>query len=491
MLEVLDNTVFLLAMGQGQSQEPVKTTTPGIKVSKVALRLLSELDKLSLREQTIIPETLSSQLGIDNLTGADVYLRSAQFFASFPNGLSERLEITDHIPTVLGFFSQKILEPLGLSTDDYHRLIFLSIAATGVSPEEKASPLENKLSSVSIDSFYIAYQDLLDLWTLLVAVFDKSPSDKFAISITAKDKKAAERLINTVKAPVISFASFKSLLDVYPTILASFSIIFDQLLYPHRSTPSPPPQTPPEIPRDLYCELYLSLGHNVRSMKRLYKGSENGFSMQALYFKVHEWRLPSLLIVTGRLLKSASPLLDTYVPKISGANTRNTKRVAYAVYIHSPWRQVGNFGDSETKIIQLAPEFNVYDAVGPTDHAYFALKKGLSFGVPLPKDDDASQTVKIGNVSLILDNSFEHGVFRDLGPGGSYSIALDSPQQPFEDRFSIDNIELWGIGNEAELQEQSKKLELKEKFQKKRQGHNHVEDRALLEMAGIIGNYPQ
>lgn len=472
-------------MGQGQSQQTVGGD-PALKVTRTARRFLTELDKLSLKKQEINEETIPTLLGIDDCIGAGVYLRVAQFFASYPIGLSKRLEVSQNVPTVIAFFNRNILAPLDISDQDYIRLLFLSIAATS-SKEEEAAPAE-PLSSLDIEKYYIVYQDLLDLWALLVSVYDKSPAVKFQIEVTTKDKRVAERLLRGVKAPIISFDSFYGLMNLYPAILNSFSIIFDQLLYPDREE-GPAPSLP-DIPRDYLCELYFALGPNAHTMISLYDGRRDGFSMQALHSKVSDWRTPTLLFVTGHILKTSNPLLDMVAPKVPGVKARDVKRVAFAVYIHSNWRQVGNFGDAETKIIQLAPEFDVYRSVGASDHAFFSLKRGLSFGAPLPKDDEAGKPMKIGNLSLFLSNSFEFGTFRQLGPGGAF-VGSSSTNEEFEDRFEIDRIGLWGIGDKEELEEQYRKMDLKTKFLQRQRHRNDPEDRALLEMAGIVGQYPQ
>lgn len=472
-------------MGQGQSQ-PTARGDPALKLSRTARRFLTELDKLSLAKQQINEEDVPRLLGINGCAGADVYLRVAQFFASYPIGLSKRLDISQNVPTVIAFFNRSILTPLGISDQDYIRLLFLSIAATA-NKEETAPSLE-LVSSLDIEKYYIAYQDLLDLWSLLVSVYDKAPAAKFDIDVTTKDKRVAERLLKSVKAPVISFDSFHRLMNLYPAILSSLSIIFDQLLYPDRQ--EEPAPSIPDIPRDYLCELFLALGTNTHTMISLYNGREHGFSMQALQSKVSDWRTPTLLLVSGHILDTASPLLDIVAPRVPGVKARKVKRVAFAVYIHGNWRQVGNFGDNETKIIQLSPEFDIYKAVGPSDHAYFSSKRGLSFGAPLPKNDEPGKPIKIGNLSLFLDSSFEFGVFRNLGPGGAF-VSCSGDNEEYEDRFEINRIELWGIGDKEELEEQYRKMDLQAKFLQQQRRRNDPEDRAILEMAGLVGQYPQ
>lgn len=56
----------------------------------------------------------------------------------------------------------------------------------------------------------------------------------------------------------------------------------------------------------------------------------------------------------------------------------------------------------------------------------------------------------------------------------------------------ITDIEVWGVGSNKELDEQRKQWEWEEKQAKARQSvnlRNTGEERAFLEMAGLVGNH--
>jgi len=97
-------------------------------------------------------------------------------------------------------------------------------------------------------------------------------------------------------------------------------------------------------------------------------------------------------------------------------------------------------------------------------------------------------------VSLVLDSSFEFGVFtHNHTSGGGAFHNSESRKYDFQDRFEIESLEVWGCGGDAEAEEQRKRWAWEEREAEARRkinlGSGDIEaDRALLEMAGLVGN---
>ncbi len=100
-----------------------------------------------------------------------------------------------------------------------------------------------------------------------------------------------------------------------------------------------------------------------------------------------------------------------------------------------------------------------------------------------------------GNVSLTIDESFEYGIFRHAGIGGTFrssNLPINAKVSEYDDIFSVTDIEVWGCGGDDELNEQLKQWEWEEREAKMRSSINTKnlgEERAFLEMAGLVGNH--
>ncbi|GMM36089.1 Rtc5 protein [Saccharomycopsis crataegensis] len=201
--------------------------------------------------------------------------------------------------------------------------------------------------------------------------------------------------------------------------------------------------------------------------------------------------------------------------------------MVYGVYISKPWRKTNKryFGDDRTMIFQLSPHQNLFrakTAFSASDPAtsqlgYFNTEGGgIGFGnsQPLMKNGKLLK-YSAGNVSLTIDSNLEFGVFRHLGTaaGGVYdhgSIYDDTttttnnnnnndddndassgdPMIPtYEDKFLINEIEVWGIGSDEVFKQQLATWAWEEREADRRNRvnlKNLGEERAFLEMAGII-----
>lgn len=246
-----------------------------------------------------------------------------------------------------------------------------------------------------------------------------------------------------------------------------------------------------------------------RRLRLLYSGGDAGFSLGSFETKVFNWRAPTILLVSGNRISDPPTggqeraFTDTLRPK-RFPDSSKSEHLTFGVYISQPWHATHKecFGDAETKLFQLEPVHEVFHASNlNTDYVSFTKPPsahcGISFGSPHPKQKQTSGLaahVNLGPVSLMLDSSFEFGVFTHnyTSSGGAFHNS-ETRRFDFEDRFEIESLEVWGCGGDAEADEQRSRWNWEEREAEARRrinlGTGDIEaDRALLEMAGIIGS---
>jgi hypothetical protein len=245
-----------------------------------------------------------------------------------------------------------------------------------------------------------------------------------------------------------------------------------------------------------------------RRLRLLYSGGDAGFSMGSFESKVFNWRAPTILLVSGSRISDPpsggqeKAFVETLPPKRFPDGSKSS-RVVFGVYMTQPWRQTYKdcIGDTETLLFQLEPAHEVFHASSinndyisftkpPTSHA------GIGIGCPHPKPKPTaglSTNVSLGAVSLLLDNSFEFGVFTHnyTASGGAFHTSA-SRRYNWQDRFEVESLEMWGCGGDEETEGQKQRWAWEEREAEARRrvnlGTGDIEaDRALLEMAGIIG----
>ncbi|KAM9923335.1 hypothetical protein OXX80_011582 [Metschnikowia pulcherrima] len=123
---------------------------------------------------------------------------------------------------------------------------------------------------------------------------------------------------------------------------------------------------------------------------------------------------------------------------------------------------------------------------------------GIGFGNEQPVNKNNTRRHLPGSVSLTIEANLEFGIFRHIVNAGANTprffetSSQDTVRdQDYEDRFMITDLEVWGVGSTKELDEQRKQWEWEEKQAQARQGvnlRNLGEERAFLEMAGLVGN---
>lgn len=244
-----------------------------------------------------------------------------------------------------------------------------------------------------------------------------------------------------------------------------------------------------------------------RRLRPLYLGADAGFSMGSIEQKVFDWRAPTILLVAGTRL-SAEPdgaaeraFAESLPPKrFSDGAAGNSKggKVIFGVYLDVPWKHTYKeaIGGSNTILFQLEPIHEVFRASTlSTDYATFT-KHGIGFGCPPPRTrpvSGLSNHANLGAVSLMLDHSLEHGVFTHDSNGGGSFHPSSSRKTDWQDRFEISDLEIWGCGGDAEAAQQRAARAFEEREAEARKGirrGNDIESgRALLEMAGLVGNH--
>lgn len=272
-----------------------------------------------------------------------------------------------------------------------------------------------------------------------------------------------------------------------------------------------------------YISVFLkNIGAGVRvtpaNLVELYNGSHSGFSIRSLELKIFKWQAPTVFIISGKRLKSKTmatnkryQLFDTEFPRYFRSTEDHNRdwqldsdKVTYLVFVNQPWRASNkkNFGDEQTAIMCILPRYDFFtsrpDPMQQGQLIYFNnLGMGLGFGNDQPVNKNNVRKYLPGNVSLTVEANLEFGVFRHIAnhSQNTSSFFRRSEQetvtlQDYEDRFMITDLEVWGVGSTKELDEQRKQWEWEEKVARARQSVNMRslgEDRAFLEMAGIIG----
>ena len=250
-------------------------------------------------------------------------------------------------------------------------------------------------------------------------------------------------------------------------------------------------------------------GSNVfRRLRPLYLGADAGFSMGSIEQKVFNWQAPSILLVSGTRLSEKvdgmreRQFVDALPPKrfpdSSKGNSKNN-RVVYGAYLDVPWKHTHKeaTGGSGCLLFQLDPIHEVFRPSSINKDYLCLSKSGLSFGSPPPRSRSVSGLDQghaiFGAVSLNLDEGLEFGLFNhDHNGGGSFHPST-SRKSDWQDRFEIESLEIWGVGGSEEAERQRKAWEFEEREAAARKHIRHGKDiesdRALLEMAGLVGNH--
>ncbi|KAF1958693.1 restriction of telomere capping protein 5 [Byssothecium circinans] len=258
-------------------------------------------------------------------------------------------------------------------------------------------------------------------------------------------------------------------------------------------------------------------GSNLfRRLRPLYSGNTHGFSMGSFEKQAFNWRAPTILLVSGRLLPSTPSnvreriLSDMLPPKRYPSSIipeSSDITITFGAYIPAQWRLThrGCFGDSSTILFQLAPTHDIFIASpSSSDYVYFNKSPthpagvGLGTAVPIQSSAQTHQShsrLRLGPVSLHLDDALEFGVFTHLAEGGGSFHTSQLPcrrGKNWQDRFEIDSLEVWGCGGDDVAEAQRRDWAFQEREAEARRrinlGTGDIDaDRELLRMAGLIG----
>ncbi|KAG6014009.1 Restriction of telomere capping protein 5 [Claviceps pusilla] len=388
-----------------------------------------------------------------------------------------------------------------IPTDNFRKLLMLLLLAAPLDAQESLAQYSDRVAGAELDRLRATAECIL-------AAF-----------------------VDVETSPGIKYMQFKTIIPtLFPNLFNSFNALFEHFLFSknldlskHRNdsgtkdiNPTSKPAQPllsdkGDILDDhmlAQISLFLPGSSLFRRVRRLYSGSDAGFSMGSFDSKVFNWRAPTLLLVSGTVLSETASggqersFADSLPTKRFRNGTRSG-RVTFGVFIREPWRHTHKecFGDSETVLFQLEPVHDVFPAsTMNTDYVAFTKPPGnrpcLSFGAPHPKPRKSSRPDvhnSLGPVSLLLNDSFEFGVFNHdyTSRGGAFRTSI-SRKYDFQDRFEIDQLEVWGCGGDAEAKAQAERWAWEEREAEARRkinlGTGDIEaDRALLEMAGLIG----
>ena len=244
-----------------------------------------------------------------------------------------------------------------------------------------------------------------------------------------------------------------------------------------------------------------------RRLRPLYSGGAAGFSMGSIEQKVLNWRAPSILLVAGTRLPQtpqgtrergfAEALPSKRFPDGSSGNS-TSGRVVFGAYLDVPWKQTHKeaIGGAEMLLFQLEPVHEVFRANTINRGCFTFTRSGISFGSPPAPSKPVSglsSRICLGPVSLMLDESLEFGVFTHDCTGGGSFLPSRARKHDWQDRFEIDSLEVWGCGGDEEAKKQKAAWAFEEREAEARKhlklGKDIEADRALLEMAGLVGNH--
>lgn len=387
-----------------------------------------------------------------------------------------------------------------IPTDNFRKLLMLLLLAAPLDPPESLSQYSSRITDDNLES----------------------------LRSTAECVLAA--FVDVEKSPGIKYKHFKTIIPaLMPNVFDGFNGLFERFLFSkdldfskHKEADAKDKGEAPKTAQPLLLENGEILnGHRLaqlsfflpgsslfRRVRLLYSGNDAGFSMRSFETKVFNWRAPTLLLVRGSRVGDVpdggqEAAFAERLPAKRFPNGSKSDQLTFGVYVREPWKHTHKecFGDSETILFQLEPVHDVFQASTiNTDYVTFSKLPGneqvLAFGSPHPKPTKSSRReghLPLGAVSLVLDDSFEFGVFNhDFGSRGGAFHTSAIRKFNFQDRFQIESLEVWGCGGDEEAQAQAKMWAWEAREAEARRkinlGNGDIQaDRALLEMAGLIG----
>lgn len=406
-----------------------------------------------------------------------------------------------------------------IPADNFRKLLMLLLLVAPLEPQESLSALASRIND--------------------------DPDELEKLRSTAESILAA--FVNAEKIPGIKYNHFNRIIPIcFPHLFQGFNALFEHFLFSkdldfskqkddmekatHSDSDAPKPSIPPVITlpgQPLLQDKGDILDHNVLSqlslfipgsdlfhrLRLLYSGNEAGFSMGSFETKVFNWRAPTILLIRGSRVDEvphggqetsfANSLPSKRFP--DGSKGGAGSRLTFGLYLGQPWKHTSKecFGDPQsTTLFQLEPVHDVFPA-SRYNHDLIAFTKPLSnhpilsAGCPHPRPLHAHSrrdpVLALGPVSLLIDDSLEYAVFNHdhTSKGGAFYNSI-SRKFDFQDRFEIESLEVWGCGGDAEAKAQAEAWAWEAREAEARRkinlGTGDIQaDRAILEMAGLIG----
>ncbi|CEP60662.1 Rtc5p LALA0_S01e16072g [Lachancea lanzarotensis] len=435
---------------------------------------------------------------------------------------------------------QRCLKYVRDKSYNHVKLIFIALALSKNVKEVTGTPssdisldvpdIISGFNNVQTDELTIPADSMLEFVTLMLRIsmltltknstLDVKLSEKwdsfrtFALNIVRTMNTSIVTSQDTLKH-VIAYEDFQEVVSsTCPNLLLPLEMLVEHVLFLERDLKEPPASNIPMAESKLVTAPLLSQLSTFwprelvfSKLQKLYVGRDNGFSMRSFQAKVFKWMAPSLLLVNGiripdddEYARSKNHRYQNFLndyPRLRGEDQQllppfaGKKKLLFAVYVAEPWKVTNSelFGDTKTTIIQLSPVQEIFKASRPENICFNTLGGGIGVGSSIPVIKNSNRRYMPGNVSLNIDPNLEFGTFRNVGPGGSISPGSLTTASS-EHKFLIQDIEVWGCGGEKELEEQMKNWEWEEAEAKRRQRINLKsinDDRALLELAGLVG----
>ncbi|KAG7415958.1 TLD-domain-containing protein [Fusarium sp. MPI-SDFR-AT-0072] len=386
-----------------------------------------------------------------------------------------------------------------IPTDNFRKLVMLLLLAAPLDPQESLSMYSSRVVGQELEGLRGAAESIL------------------------------ASFVNAETSTGIKYNHFRTIIPVIcPNLFRGFNGLFERFLFSQNldfskhQNDTPATTSSQKVVQPLLTDTGDILNQNTlsqislflpgtdlfRRVRLLYSGNDAGFSMGSFQTKVFNWQAPTLLLVSGTRLGDEpeggqeSSFAASLPPKRFPHGSKSD-RLTFGVYVHEPWKHTHRecFGDSETTLFQLEPIHDVFPA-STINKDYVTFTKApahhpmMSFGCPHPHPSQAhrkADMLRLGPVSLLLDDSFEFAVFNHdyTSRGGAFHSSVVR-KHDFQDRFQIESLEVWGCGGDKEAQAQAEKWAWEEREAEARRkinlGNSDIEaDRALLEMAGLIG----
>lgn len=381
--------------------------------------------------------------------------------------------------------------------DNFRKLIMLLLLVAPLDPQEKLSQYAERTSGGELESLRSAADSVL-------AAF-----------------------LNVESCPGIKSRAFETVLPVaLPFLFQGFNALFGRFVFSRnldfgkqRGLGEQAGEPAPLLPDKAsimnsttlsQLSFFIPGSSLFRRLRLLYSGENDGFSMGSFDSKVFNWRAPTILLVRGSRIEDSpggsEERFTASLPPKRFPDGSQSSRLTYGLYISQPWRHSPKecFGDSDTLLFQLEPIHDVFPA-STLNKDYVSFSKpgitptntGIAAGNPPPTSSSTyrQSTTQLGSVALLLDSSFEFGVFThdNSSRGGAFHRSV-SRKFDFQDRFEIESLEVWGCGGDEEAKVQAERwaFEAREAEARRRinLGTGDIEaDRALLEMAGLVGGH--